>query len=329
LAASAQILRRIIERQIGEPGVSEGAPIGELGITQSPDTLSIFVWRVFDAFFVDLDPQEISLKWTALDISPLLNSRQPADEHGLTPVGLFLTVQRALGRKEEQAPSVVYWDDNAYLLHRKMEPARKTWLTYLRWADWAYDDLLDDIDRELGHERDLTKSLWGRANVGICEAAPTVRLLVNYLWRLSGSASDRPARRFTLNQLCHGKTGTIIEAARLSVVRLLLVIGVIESVSVEDSEPLDEMFARSRDVGAAKHWVRGKVVRAMRYLLDFELRTTFSIYPRGSYQKVYGGVRFGLPRRIKTFADLVAYVANGWRSAQRNRETKHDPIRRE
>jgi hypothetical protein len=314
LEATLHIVHCLIGRQTGHAEVADDARLGQLGITDSPESLKIFTWRIFDAFFVDLEPHEMSSDSTVAQIASLVDARKVSDQWGLTPVQLFLSVRRALTARYKRSPELVRWDNSAYEVHRSMKPARRFSLARIGWGDWGYDDLLETIDADLGRESHFMDSIWYKADVSICGDSATVGCVVNYLWRLRISEEDRPTPRFPVHRPGTVDKTVITDAARANLIRLLVVMGEIENTTVEDHELLDTIFIRARHRGLLARLPSKRRVNRMRCLLEPELRATFGVGRRTWRVRVFGNTApaVGLSPKIRTFGDLVTYVVNGW-----------------
>ena len=138
---------------------------------------------------------------------------------------------------------------------------------------------------------------------------------MNYFWRLRFTEGKRAVPRFPVSRPDATDVAATTAAARTAVTRLLIVLGLTNGLAVQDGEKLDDLCVKRIPTELMRRKARKAYIAAGRSLLDFELRTTFGVEPKGWHQRTYGDMRFKLPARVETFGDLVAYVVHGWRAS--------------
>ena len=315
LHATTHVLGCLISQQTDCTHVTDDATLGQLGITDSRDSLAAFGWRLYDALFVRLDPQEISPDWSIAHLAALLDLRKPTDRSGLTPIELFLALRRGFTTKYDRPPDLVCWDSNPYDAHDAVKPARRFSFARFEWGEWGCCDLLEAVDAELGREHEFFDGILPKLNTEVFSELATVGFLVNYFWRLRTSEGRRATPRFAVEVPQATDTSAMTIAARSNLKRLLTVMIPGVPVPPEEPCPIDRLLLKIARTGKGEHLKHKRMLAIGRSLLDFEVRSTFGVEPGGWHQRIYGDVCFRLPTRVRTFGDLVTYVAKGWSSS--------------
>jgi hypothetical protein len=279
---------RIVVRSIPE----------SLSDTSSSELSELNSWRLFDAFFVKIDANTLPAV-SSVELTRLIDDRMPRRADGLSPLSLYLGILRTIVGNEACENAGIYWNRHARDL-----VANSTHLSGFTKIDWGFDDLIVELSNVFSWKTQDLDSVIRRVKVGYCEAIDSVGQLVNYLWRVLSSSSDSIAPRFAIVQNTSGGEDENL-AIRRSLVRVLVVLNIWNSMEIQDEANLDEMI-RATYLKVNPHtWSAKSFVKNTRKVLDFELRYTFGVYPHKVRRLVFGDLAFGLPSHVSIFGDLI------------------------
>jgi len=183
------------------------------------------------------------------------------------------------------------WNAHARSIRRSLPRSRRH-----RCIDWGTDTLLFET-RARPECMQMLDAILYRLTDALDERLPTMGQLVNYLWRLSVTQTDArtPIPRFAI---C---TPITRDSLSSDLSRLLAVMGYSDAVAVPHWRPLDEILKLPRETSVAN-------VFDAKICVAFELRATFGVRGSRFRELFWGDLHSRLPRRVRTFGDLITYA---------------------
>lgn len=326
--AACEIVRCLVQGRGPRALVGPTDSLQTCGFEECAAARTLLGWRLADAFFAEVHPEELSGAMSLSDVASMMLRRQATSAAGESPTRYFVIIREALARGTGCAAASVTWDSSPRELVRSALRRRPT----LELADWGFDDLLRWMDGVRAVEPslfDLPMPFEGDWPIhGAFEDKGEVAGVVNLLWRMvDGERSAErplpsawpvcgyaPARnrgrlqtRYGLD--FHARVGRQFSAESVGAQldRLLAVMGIVDDVSTSRGTDLQGLFesagqrwsARARR-GAADRWRR---------LLAFELKANFGVCIHGFWSKLVFGERAPrLPRSVKTVGDLLEEI---------------------
>ena len=318
LDAAVAIVRSLLVQLGGAPIAADDTPIHRFGIDSSGESGILLTWRLSDAFFAELSPDELSSGMSVLDIARLMSRRQSSNARSESPVRLFVSIRRGLGSGQGAGTEAVDWGANPRETQRVMRRGPLT----LSGLDCGFDDLLQAIDDDLGPAHGFWDSMCHKnVNIELCELFGSVGALVNYLWRLRQAKGRRPIPRFGIGGARPSDHDARADWARRDLARLVAVMGLTNETTMRESENLHGVFTGCGGSNASVAAGGTSVGRRWRSLLGFEVRCSLGAEP-GPWRKwIYGDLRYDLPRGIETFGDLAAYLLSKTKGESKIRPT--------
>jgi len=309
LDAAVSVVQSLVSVQCACAVDSPDSSLAECGISAADDSRTLLSWRLYDAFFATVEPEEIDPAASISDIALLAGDRQPVNRWNETPMFLFHRLRKVLAAKHGKEPADISWHTDFYGFHNAN---RGRW-SFLTDVDCAWDDLLTELETELGPECELWDNLRPREpRWPFMEHVSTVGEMTNILWRFRcGGGDDPPLPRFCVRRpRDDALPDRVLVAARQQVARLLAVLGLSNATSAPQSASLVQLIldngTRSfHDVGHDR-----RHVKRYRAVLELELRRTLQAHQTGLAK--FLALPNSLSRSVKTVEDLGSCVANSW-----------------
>lgn len=309
LDTAVSVVKSLVSVQCGRAVDSPDSSLAECGIGASGDSRILLSWRLYDAFFAAVEPGEINPAVSINDIALLASERQPVNRWNETPMFLFHHLRKTLAAKHDKEPGALSWHTDFYGFHNAN---RGRW-SFLTDVDWAWDDLLTELETELGPDHQLWDNLWPREpRWPFMEHVSTIGEMTNILWRFRcGGSDDPPVPRFPVQRpRDDALPDRVLEAARQQVARLLAVLGLVNAVSVSQSASLVQLILDNgtrcfHDVGHDRQHLR-----RYRAVLELELRRTLQAHQTRLAK--FLALPNSLSRSVKTVENLGSCVANSW-----------------